>query len=123
MCAVLAAQPPGPPDRPDRPARVHDLDRRRIERALAKRARYRYVQPSVQRGADSSWVVHSPCCSRNVDPTGGVIPIAWLVPHDGGWTLHAHDHSQGRWVAHQVSRQLTDLLDELCADPLRVFWP
>lgn len=51
---------------------VHDLLQRRLERALRERVRYRYVQPNVLIEG-SSYRIQSPCCSRKVDPTGGVI--------------------------------------------------
>jgi hypothetical protein len=109
-------------------ARVHDMDRVRIERALRQRVRYRYVQPQVERAedtdtADSGWVITSPCCSRNIDPTGGVIPIAWVEPVEGAWALYFRDHVHDSWVLHDESRHLQPLLDEICLDPMRVFWP
>jgi hypothetical protein len=60
------------------PASVVDFTQRRIERALRERARYRYVSPRVLRDADG-FRIESPCCSRNVDPGGGVIDIARLA--------------------------------------------
>lgn len=103
-------------------ARVHDLTARRIERALARRQRYRYVQPVVS-ADDGGWVVSSPCCSRNVDPLGGEIPIARFEPVRGGWVLHAHSHAQSRWVQHSTAEQLVELLDVVCRDESRLFWP
>jgi hypothetical protein len=102
---------------------VHDLDRLRIERALPSRARYRYVQPAVTAAEEGGWLISSPCCSRNIDPNGGVIAIAWLEPHDGVWTLYARDHVHDSWTVHHESRHLQELLDEVCTDPMRVFWP
>lgn len=103
-------------------ARVHDLTARRIERALARRQRYRYVQPQV--AADGQgWVVSSPCCSRNVDPHGGEIPIARLEPVPGGWALQARCHAEDRWMLHSQAERLADLLDQVCRDEARVFWP
>ena len=104
------------------PARIHDMDRVRIERALPHRVRYRYVQPKVQR-AESGWLITSPCCSRNIDPNGGVIDIAWLEPVEGAWALYFKDHVHDRWILHDESRHLQPLLDEVCVDPMRVFWP
>lgn len=104
-------------------ARVHEMDRVRIERALRQRVRYRYVQPQVQRADDSGWVITSPCCSRNIDPSGGVIDIAWVEPVEGAWALYFKDHVHDRWVLHDESRHLQPLLDEICVDPMRVFWP
>lgn len=105
-----------------RPARVHDLTARRIERALARRQRYRYVQPVV-RAHERGWVIASPCCSRNVDPAGGEIPIAWLEPLGNGWALHARRHAESSWVLHRQAPVLTELLDIVCRDESRLFWP
>lgn len=102
---------------------VHDLDRIRIERALRHRVRYRYVQPQVACSPTAGWFITSPCCSRNIDPSGGVISIAWLEPMDGVWSLHFRDHVRDRWVLHDESHHLQPLLDEVCLDPTRVFWP
>jgi len=104
-------------------ARIHDMDRIRIERALPHRVRYRYVQPQIERSEDGGWVISSPCCSRNIDPTGGVIQIAWIEPVEGAWALYFRDHVHDRWVLHDESRHLQPLLDEVCLDPMRVFWP
>lgn len=102
---------------------VVSLEQARIQRALRERVRYRYVQPQVLRKG-RGWRVLSPCCSRNVDPHGGVIDVAWLqrLPH-GGWRLHARDHARGEWVRHSESEQLAELLDAICLDPDRLFWP
>lgn len=103
---------------------VHDMDRVRIERALRQRVRYRYVQPQVERApAAPGWVVSSPCCSRNIDPSGGVISIAWLEPAEGMWSLYFRDHVHDRWILHDECHHLQPLLDEICLDPTRVFWP
>jgi len=107
------AQPPG---------KVHDLTARRIERALARRQRYRYVQPVVTAREDG-WVISSPCCSRNVDPSGGEIDIAWLVPCPEGWALHARCHTDASWRLHSTSALLSELLESVCLDEARVFWP
>jgi len=105
------------------PARIHDMDRVRIERALRHRVRYRYVQPRIERAPWGGWVISSPCCSRNIDPHGGVIDIAWVEPVEDAWALYFKDHVHDRWVLHDESRHLQALLDEICADPMRVFWP
>lgn len=110
-----------------------DLTRLRLERALVQRVRYRYVQPRVLREGEA-FRVESPCCSRNVDPTGGVIDIALLQPcssSDGGtgttrpqgWRLHARDHARAAWVLRHEGAPLDELLDLLCVDADRVFWP
>lgn len=103
-------------------AKVHDLTARRIERALARRQRYRYVQPVV-RAHERGWVIASPCCSRNVDPSGGEIPIAWLEPHADGWSLYRRHHADSSWVLHSQAPWLAELLDIVCSDGSRVFWP
>lgn len=105
------------------PARIHDMDRVRIERALRHRVRYRYVQPRIERAEWGGWVITSPCCSRNIDPNGGVIDIAWVEPVEDAWALYFKDHVHDRWVLHDESRHLQPLLDEICVDPMRVFWP
>lgn len=104
-------------------ASVHDLGLARIERALAQRVRYRYVKPTVSREGEA-YLITSPCCSRNVDPDGGVIRIALLSPlAGGGWLLSSHDHAAGQWLQHDEAPHLQSLLDEVCLDPGRVFWP
>jgi hypothetical protein len=106
-------------------AQVRDLIQHRLERALRARARYRYVRPQVQREG-SGFRIQSPCCSRNVDPKGGTIDIALLVPDasdSGRWSLCARDHVQGEWVMQRASASLAQLLDLLCVDAERRFWP
>lgn len=98
------------------------LDRARIARALARRRRYRYVRPHVEREGPG-WKVVSPNCSRSVDPAGGEIGIAWLVPtHQGQWLLHARDHARGCWVLKAAGLRLDEALKRLCTDPGREFW-
>jgi hypothetical protein len=90
------------------------IDRARIARALARRARYKYVTPRVEREGPG-WKVISPNCSRNVDPD--------VVPANAGqWLLHARDHAQGCWVLKAAGLRLDEALSRLCADPLREFW-
>jgi hypothetical protein len=110
------------PAKPAEGARIHEMDRVRIERALRHRIRYRYVQPQIER-VENGWVIKSPCCSRNIDPTGGVIEIAWVEPLEDAWAVYFKDHVHERWVLHDESRHLQPLLDEICLDTLRVFWP
>lgn len=98
-----------------------EVSLRRVQRALRARRRYRYVRPEVRR-QDDDLVVVSPCCSRNVDRDGGVIAIAWLERVGARWRLHRRDHEQNRWVACEDG-PLPRLLDLLCADPERAFWP
>jgi len=97
-------------------------DAQRIAGALHGRVRYRYVQPVVLREG-AGWKVVSPCCSRNVAPDGGVIDIAWLLPQATGWRLHSRHHASQRWVLQAEAPVLDSLLDALCLDPQRVFWP
>lgn len=109
---------------------VLSLDALRIQRALARRQRYKYVHPRVV-PEGLGWKIVSPNCSRTVDPEGGEIDIAWLRPREKkgkssksgktDWQLHARDHVKGRW---HLSRQgpLHELLDLLCTDPAREFW-
>jgi hypothetical protein len=100
-----------------------DFIRIRIERALAQRARYRYVQPKVLR-EERGFRIESPCCSRNVDASGGVIDIALLTRDKSGrWHLHARDHAARRWRLHRAGADLEALLAVLCQDADRIFWP
>lgn len=104
-------------------APVLSLDLRRIEAALATRSRYKYVEPRVEREG-LGWKVLSPNCSRNIDPQGGEIDIAWLVPHNGGgWLLFSRDHVQDCWQLRHHEAALPAALAHLCGDPGRVFWP
>jgi hypothetical protein len=102
---------------------VHDLMQHRLERALRERVRYRYVQPNVL-VEGNSYRIESPCCSRKVDPTGGMINIALLVPHEGNrWCLCSRDHVNHTWVARFQNESLDAVLDLLCVDSDRQFWP
>ncbi len=98
------------------------FERKQIERAIGKRKRYRYVRPTV-RISDEGIVVESPCCSRRIDPAGGVVEIALLqrLP-SGGWRLYRRDHSSAQWELHSLYEKLSDLLEPLKEDPERVFW-
>lgn len=103
--------------------RVLDLIGHRLARALRQRLRYRYVKPQVLLEA-GSYRIQSPCCSRNVDPGGGVIDIALLVPHaDCRWCLCTRDHANNTWVARFQNESLDTLLNLLCVDSERQFWP
>jgi len=114
------------PPSPVRPVGAHpnELDLRRIRRALESRRRYRYVEPRVV-GIAGGYRIESPCCSRNIDPEGGVIDIARLLPwpHDGRWLLQYRDHGQQQWVTHAFFASLSDALAVLGEDPDRQFWP
>jgi hypothetical protein len=100
----------------------NELDARRIERALKRRLRYRYVQPLVV-GEPGGYRVLSPCCSRRVDAVGGTIDIARLQydARRNNWQLYAKDHLRDRWLL-QTQGRLHELLELLNADPGRVFW-
>lgn len=125
---MVGLQGTGPVRRPRRggPAdagAVRDLDQARILRALARRERYRYVQPRVEPDG-VGWKVVSPNCSRNIDASGGDIEIARLVrAGDGTWTLHARDHAAQCWTAGAGGLCLADALARLCTDPAREYWP
>ncbi|MCX7257896.1 MAG: hypothetical protein NTZ64_14575 [Polaromonas sp.] len=111
---------------------VSDLMIHRLQRALRERVRYRYVEPLVLREGES-FRIQSPCCSRNVDPSGGLIDIALLTPGPvgadgvagagGDWSLSARDHAAGVWRACLSDAPLELLLDALCVDSERQFWP
>lgn len=98
-----------------------ELERRRVQRTLRERVRYRYVRPIV-RPAEDGWRIASPCCSRNVDVKGDVIDIAWLKRLANGWRLYYKDHAAQCWRPYREGR-LTDLLETLRLDPERRFWP
>ena len=124
----MNAKPVSRPPRRRKPAQpqasagnVFDFDRARILQALDRRERYKYVQPAVEREG-AGWKVVSPNCSRNVDPEGGVIDIAWLVPKAGLWQLHARDHVRRAWVLKAAGLTLAAALDLLCADAAREYW-
>jgi hypothetical protein len=104
-------------------AAVVSLTQARIERALQRRTRYRYVAPRVV-AEGTGWLVLCANCSRNIDPAGGEIPIAWLQPDAAGtWTLHARDHASTAWVARDFGLTLDLALEQLCSDPERIYWP
>lgn len=106
-----------------RAAHPNDLDRKRIDRALKARKRYRYVSPRVE-AVTGGYRVESPCCSRNVDPEGGVVDVALLL-HDadvGEWRLFCRDHEHRAWRLDSVHERLATLLDRLNGDPERTFW-
>jgi hypothetical protein len=104
------------------PGEVLSLDRARIERALRTRQRYRYVHPRLE-ATPSGWKVFSRNCSRSVDAQGGEIDIAWLRHGAEGWSLYARDHAARRWVQRLAGATLPRLLQLLCEDPNREFWP
>jgi hypothetical protein len=103
--------------------RPNEFDRKRIERAIAERKRYRYVSPSVH-PVERGYVVRSPCCSRNVDPSGGVVDVALLQYGDAPqpWLLYRKDHASQEWHLHAAYERLVELLEHLNVDPTRRFW-
>ena len=103
-------------------AQVLDLIQLRLQRALRERQRYRYVTPRVT-AEDEGFLIQSPCCSRNVDPQGGLIDIALLMPMAcGHWRLSSRDHATSMWVERLQDQPLEVLLEALCVDTERVFW-
>lgn len=102
---------------------VGDLTLHRMQRALRERVRYRYVQPQILREGDC-FRIQSPCCSRNVDTSGGMIDIALLIPNGlNSWSLCSRDHANQTWVAQLRGLPIDALLDALCVDDARQFWP
>ena len=104
-------------------AHPNEFDRRRIERALRSRQRYRYVTPRVA-VVDGGYRIQSPCCSRNIDRAGGVIDVA-LMLHDVDrlrWQLFRKDHGAGSWLHDGDHKRLGEALERLNADPERIFW-
>ena len=105
------------------PAAVSNLTLHRLERALRERVRYRYVRPLVVQEGEA-FRIQSPNCSRKVDPSGGVIDIALLVPHGGNsWCLCSRDHAADEWVPRLRQVPLDTVLNVLCLDQDRQFWP
>jgi hypothetical protein len=103
--------------------RANEFDRKRIERAIAGRKRYRYVSPSVHQ-IGGGYIVRSPCCSRKVESHGGVVDIALLLYAKAPqpWRLSRKDHERQQWQLHTLYERLSDLLDYLNADPTRQLW-
>ncbi|MEW6132090.1 MAG: DUF3024 domain-containing protein [Pseudomonadota bacterium] len=101
----------------------NDVDRKRIEKALSGRARYRYVSPEV-RAEEGGYRILSPCCSRNIDKEGGVIDIARLeyVSELRHWRLYHKDHALQAWKLYGEFGSLERLLQFLNKDPERTFW-
>jgi hypothetical protein len=104
-------------------AHPNEFDRKRIERALRSRKRYRYVSPRV-RPVAGGYLIESPCCSRNIDPEGGTIDVA-LIHHDAQsavWKLFRKDHTAKAWELHSLHQRLDAVTGELNEDPERLFW-
>ncbi|MCK9915677.1 hypothetical protein MXD81_41620 [Microbacteriaceae bacterium K1510] len=105
------------------PAHPNEVDRKRIERALKSRQRYRYVTPRVV-AVPSGYRVESPCCSRNIDANGGIVDVALVLYDDDRvrWQLFRKDHKQAIWDLDNSYGGLDELLERLNADPERKFW-
>ncbi|MGY4315205.1 DUF3024 domain-containing protein [Bradyrhizobium sp. JR3.5] len=104
-------------------AHPNELDRKRIERGLSSRKRYLYVVPNVT-PVRGGYHVESPCCSRNIDEDGGLIDVA-LILYDavsGIWKMFRKNHTRGIWEFYSLYNRLTSAIDELNADPERLFW-
>jgi hypothetical protein len=102
--------------------RLNAFERKQIERAIGRRARYRYVRPSLRLAADGV-IVESPCCSRRVDPAGGVVEIALLQRTERGtWRLYWRDHAAAKWNLHAPHAHLAEALESLTNDPDHLFW-
>lgn len=101
----------------------NEFDKRRIERLLEQRVRYRYVSPVVM-PIDGGYLVVSPCCSRNIDTNGGIIDIARIeyAQAKGLWQIYHKDHQQAEWKLHSTAPTLQLLIVCLNEDPSRVFW-
>lgn len=104
-------------------AQPNEFDYKRIIRALEQRRRYRYVTPTVLATANG-YRIQSPCCSRNIDPDGGVVDIALLLfdKGKGNWRLLRKDHLAGVWEFDSEFFRLTELLRHLNEDAGRRFW-
>jgi hypothetical protein len=101
----------------------NEFDLRRIERALESRERYRYVTPRAV-ATEGGYRIESPCCSRNIDPEGGVIDIALLLfdQERMRWQLFRRDHERRTWELDSAYARLHELLEALNADVDRAFW-
>ncbi|MCA1374393.1 MULTISPECIES: DUF3024 domain-containing protein [Bradyrhizobium] len=101
----------------------NELDRKRIERGLSARKRYLYVSPKVG-PVRGGYLVESPCCSHNIDTDGALIDVA-LILYDtvsGIWKLFRKNHAQGVWEFYSLYLRLPSAIDDLNADPERLFW-
>lgn len=101
----------------------NEVDRKRIERGLRARKRYRYVQPVVT-AVDDGYLVQSPCCSRTVDAEGGLIDVAQFrySLERRAWHLLRRDREQDRWEQYGEFSALAGAIEMLNHDPERVFW-
>lgn len=101
----------------------NEFDLRRIRHMLEQRVRYRYVTPVVQ-PIPGGYLVVSPCCSRNIDSSGGIIDIARIeyAAETDMWQLYQKDHQHSTWRLHSDAATLQKLIASLNEDPSRVFW-
>ncbi|RZI42965.1 DUF3024 domain-containing protein [Herbaspirillum sp. HC18] len=101
----------------------NEVDLKRIARLLEKRERYQYVSPSV-RPENGGYRIVSPCCSRNIDQSGGLIDIALIVfdEKSRSWNLFCKDHGRNMWQFHLRAAGLHAVMECLNADSGRVFW-
>lgn len=101
----------------------NELDLRRILHLLKKRARYRYVAAAVE-PAIGGYRIVSPCCSRTIDQSGGIIDIARLEYDESLalWQLYGKDHARNQWRLYFSAPRLAPLMNFLNEDPTRVFW-
>ncbi len=104
-------------------AHPNEFDRRRIERALEGRSRYRYVAPTVT-AEGAGYRIESPNCSRNIDPEGGVVDVARLTCEGErrAWRLYRKNHEDDSWELHSLYPRLHEALEALTQDPHREFW-
>ena len=107
----------------DRCPHPNELDLKRIERRISERQRYRYVSPEVH-AIENGYEIRSPCCSRNIDKTGGTIDIARMEygQESKRWRLYRKMHVEGQWLLHAEYETLSALLNELNLDPERRLW-
>ncbi|MFG1375069.1 hypothetical protein V5F32_23075 [Xanthobacter oligotrophicus] len=105
------------------PAHPNDLDKKRIERAIKARKRYRYVTPRVL-ATQGGYRIESACCSRNIDPEGGVVDIALLLfdAEGSAWQLFRKNHGTRLWELDSTHDRLNEVLDLLNDDSERKFW-
>lgn len=101
----------------------NEVDRKRIERGLRGRKRYRYVQPVVT-GVEGGYLVQSPCCSRTVDAEGGLIDVARFEYslERRAWHLLRRDRDRECWEQYGEFSALAGAIEMLNHDPERVFW-
>ena len=73
---------------------------------------------------ENGYHIKSPCCSRNIDKSGGVIDIARLeyAAAQRMWHLYRKEHASGEWLFHAEFKTLPELLQQLNQDAERLFW-